>query len=145
MSASAWWLVALLLAFSSVRCALEARRTPPPALPPAPPPPPPPAARCYADVEADAVTPMEFWLCPQELATARREILLGELADLVLFVGGPTGDLRNLSALRLPPETLAAMAVVLAADPRIERVRLSDAKDSRLVITAVRDLLEASR
>lgn len=139
MNASAQFVLGALLAF--VR-RIAARRTPPPR--PAPPPPP-PAQPLYADIEAEAVGPMEFWLCPQELAQARREILTGELAELVRFVGGKTGALRDLRALRMPPEQLAALVVVLASDPRVERVRISDAAAARPVIAGVRDLLEAHR
>lgn len=134
VNASIMFLAAMLLTFA--RALFPPDRPKPPRVSP---------PRRSHDLDGDDVGPLDFWLAAPELSQARRDILDGELLEVVRFCGGRGSAIRDLRALDLRPETLAALTIVVSADPRVERIRLKDAPESLPVLAAVRELLERRR
>jgi hypothetical protein len=98
------------------------------------------AVAMHAAERREAVGPIDFWLAPDAIGAARREALEGELRAAVVFAGGPQDGAAgvDLTKLQLPPETLAALILIVVADPRVRAVAL--AGQSAEVGAAIRDL-----
>jgi hypothetical protein len=84
----------------------------------------------------------DFLLASSALATARRDILEDELRAVIAVCGGLRQGWRPGEAqrLQLSEETLAALMWVVAADPRIERIRIAETPEARRLIAAIKIL-----